>query len=88
MSSIAMTIRVPDELHERLMRLTKATQRSRSWLAADAVARYVDRELAIIEGIEQGLLDTQAGRTMGHDAAMDDLQAVVDKARQEQALRK
>ncbi|WOE74559.1 CopG family ribbon-helix-helix protein [Alterisphingorhabdus coralli] len=88
MPSTTMTIRVPDELHERLMRLTKATQRSRSWLAADAVARYVDRELAIIEGIEQGIEDTQSGRIIDHDAAMDDLQRIVDEARQEQAIRK
>jgi predicted transcriptional regulator len=30
----------------------------------------VDRELAIIEGIERGLADVEAGRTVSHEDAM------------------
>ena len=37
--------------------------------ATEAVETYVDRELAIIEGIERGLADVEAGRTVSHEDA-------------------
>ena len=40
---------------EKLGRLAHNTRRSRSYLAAEAVESYVDRELEIIEGIQRGL---------------------------------
>jgi len=47
-------------------------------LAAEAVAGYVDRELAIIDGIQRGLADAKAGRVISHDKAMAELDTVVD----------
>jgi predicted transcriptional regulator len=47
MNSTTMTIRVPVAVHEKLARLSKCTRRSRSYLAAEAVSAYVDRELSI-----------------------------------------
>ena len=41
---------------------------------------YVDRELAIIEGIERGLADVEAGRTISHEDAMVSLRQVIDAA--------
>ena len=49
--------------------------------AAEAVSAYVDRELAIIEGIQEGLADVAAGRTVSHEAAMDEIDAAVAKAK-------
>lgn len=82
MTSTTMTIRVPLDVSDKLGRLSKGTRRSRSFLAAEAVAAYVDRELAIIEGIGRGLDDMAAGRTMPHDAVMDEIDAIVDAAKQ------
>lgn len=48
--------------------------------AAEAVETYVDRELAIIEGIERGLADVEAGRTVSHEDAMASLRQVIDDA--------
>ena len=76
-----MTIRVPAEVSDKLARLGEATRRSRSWLAAEAVSDYVDRELAIIEGIQQGLADVAAGRTVPHDVAMDEIDVAVARAK-------
>lgn len=56
-----MTIRVPVELGERLERLSEATSRTRSWLAADAIKRYVEHEEWQIAEIEAGLREADAG---------------------------
>lgn len=80
MNSTTMTIRVPITLHDKLARLAQGTKRSRSYLAAEALATYVDRELSIIEGIQHGLSDVAAGKVIPHDEAMADLHAIVDAA--------
>ena len=78
--STTMTIRLDPQLKEKLGRLAEGTQRSRSFLAAAAVETYVDRELAIIEGIERGTADVEAGRTVSHDDAMASIRRRIDAA--------
>jgi predicted transcriptional regulator len=80
-ASTTMTIRLTVDLKEKLERLAQGSRRSRSFLAAEAVAAYVDRELAIIEGIERGLADVAAGRTTDHETAMDQVDALIAAAR-------
>jgi predicted transcriptional regulator len=70
-----LTIRLTPEVKERLGRLADSTQRSKSFLAAEAIADYVAREAEIIEGIERGLADMKAGRLVPHDEAMARLEA-------------
>jgi predicted transcriptional regulator len=77
-ASTTMTIRIGQDLKDKLERLADNTRRSRSFLAAEAVAGYVERELAIIDGIERGWADVEAGRTVPHDAAMDEIDALID----------
>lgn len=79
--STTMTIRVSSELKERLGRLAHETRRTKSFLAAEAVSAYVDRELAIIEGIQAGLRDMEAGRMVPHEQAVAEIQAVIDARR-------
>lgn len=78
--STTMTIRVTPALKEKLGRLAQNTRRTRSFLAAEAVESYVDRELQIIEGIERGLADREAGRVTPHDDAMDRIDAAIAAA--------
>lgn len=78
--STTMTIRVSAALKERLGRLAHDTRRSKSFLAAEAVSAYVDRELAIIDGIQRGLADVKAGRVVAHDDAMAEIDAAIDAA--------
>ena len=78
--STTMTIRLDPALKDRLGRLAEGTRRSRSFLAAEAVEAYVDRELEILEGIERGLADAKAGRTVSHADAMAQLDAVIEEA--------
>jgi RHH-type transcriptional regulator, rel operon repressor / antitoxin RelB len=60
------TIRVPTDLKKRLDRLAKSVDRSRSWLAADALQTYVESQRWQLEEIEEGLRDADAGRTVPH----------------------
>lgn len=85
MSSATMTIRLDPQLKAKLGRLAEGTRRSRSFLAAEAVETYVDRELAIIEGIQRGVADVAAGRTVSHAEAMVSVQRAIDATSSERA---
>lgn len=85
MESTTLTIRVPVEVRDKLARIASGTRRSKSYLAAEAVAAYVERELAIIEGIQEGMADIAAGRTVSHTQAMAELRAIVDEIEQAKA---
>lgn len=78
-ATTTMTIRVPVETKERLDRLSRDTRRSRSFLAGEAVARYVETEAEIVEGILRGIEGAKVGRTIPHDQAMAELRAVIDE---------
>ncbi|WP_433933715.1 CopG family ribbon-helix-helix protein [Brevundimonas diminuta] len=80
MSSTTMTIRVRPEVKAKLERIASDTHRSKSFLAGEAVAAYVDREIEIIEGIKQGMADATAGRVVPHDEAMAEINAIIQQA--------
>lgn len=75
--STTMTIRVTSDLKEKLGRLARNTRRTKSYLAAEAVEAYVNRELQIIEGVQRGLADMEAGRVTPHRDAMDRIDAAI-----------
>jgi predicted transcriptional regulator len=76
-ASTTMTIRVSPEVKRKLDRLASNTRRSKSYLAAEAVSAYVDRELEIVEGIKRGLADVETGRVVPHDEAMAEIYGVI-----------
>ena len=76
-----MSIRLSAETKERLERLAAQVRRSKSFLAAEAIAAYVERELEIVEGIERGLADMRSDRVVPHAEAMARLRAGVEKRR-------
>lgn len=76
--SATMTIRLSADTKAQLGRLAADTRRSRSFLAAEAVADYVEREQAIVNGIKRGIADVEAGRVVSHDAAIAELSAMVE----------
>ncbi len=78
MSSTTLTLRLPAELKDKLARLSVCTQRTKSFLAGEAIADYVARELAIIEGIERGLDDMRAGRVVSHEEAKARIKAALE----------
>lgn len=77
-TSTTMTIRIRSDVKDKLDRIAAETRRSKSFLAGEAVAAYVDRELKIVEGIRRSLDDMEAGRLIPHDEAMAEVQAVIE----------
>ncbi|XBQ16317.1 MAG: ribbon-helix-helix protein, CopG family [Oceanicaulis sp.] len=70
-------MRLPEEVETRLSELAGHTRRSKSYLAREAITAYVERELAIVAGVEEGLDDLRAGRVVPHDEAMSALRSAV-----------
>ena len=80
MSSTTMTLRLPNTTKSKLERLAEHTNRSLSFLAGQAIADYAERELAIVEGIEEGLDDERAGRVISHDDALLRISEAINEA--------
>jgi predicted transcriptional regulator len=56
-----VTTRIDEETRSRLDQLAKATDRSRSWLVADAIRRYVSEEGWQVAAVEEGVQQAEAG---------------------------
>lgn len=78
-ASTTLTVRLSPEIKERLGRLAERTDRTKSFLAGEAIAGYVARELEIIEAIQRGLDDVRAGRVVPHDEAMREIRSTIAK---------
>ncbi len=81
MTSTTLTVRLSPELKDRLGKLAERTRRTKSFLAGEAIAGYVGRELEIVAGIERGLDDMKAGRVIPHEDVMADIDATIKKAK-------
>ncbi|MEE3624661.1 CopG family ribbon-helix-helix protein [Nitrospirillum sp. BR 11752] len=77
-NSTTLTVRLKPEVKDQLALLSAQTNRTRSYLAAEAIAGYVEREIALVEGIQRGLADIEAGRLVPHDEAMNELDAAIE----------
>ena len=72
-----ITVRLSTSVKNRLGELAQHTRRSKSFLASEAIAHYVERELAIVAGIRRGLDDMKAGRVTPHEQVMDELDEII-----------
>ena len=81
MVSTTLTVRLSPELKDRLGNLAERTRRTKSFLAGEAIARYVGRELEIVAGIERGLDDMKAGRVVPHEDVVADMEGTIKKAK-------
>jgi len=59
--STTMTIRLDDEIKDRLDRLAESTQRSKSFLAAEAIREFVENNEWQIAEIHAALKEADAG---------------------------
>uniref|UniRef100_UPI00310160A3 CopG family ribbon-helix-helix protein n=1 Tax=Neorhizobium sp. EC2-8 TaxID=3129230 RepID=UPI00310160A3 len=71
----AFTIRVPDDVAERLDQLAQKLDRSRSYMAAQAIEDFVAREEWQLAEIEAGIAEADRGDF----ASDDDVARVVSK---------
>jgi Predicted transcriptional regulator len=60
--STTMTIRLDDELKDRFDRLTESTQRSKSFLAAEAIREFVENNEWQISEVGAALKEADAGQ--------------------------
>lgn len=61
MDTAVLTFRVPVEVKQQLDALAESTQRSKSWLAGEALKQYLDLEAWQIGEIRQALQEADAG---------------------------
>jgi predicted transcriptional regulator len=78
--SETVTVRISPETKSRLEALAGHTRRTKSFLAGEAIADYVERELAIVESIKRGLADIEAGRTVPHEEVKRRVMATIERA--------
>ena len=65
--SETVSVRLDPRVKKRLEALARSTKRSRSFLAAEAIAAYVQDEEWQIAETRSGLKDLEEGRTVSHD---------------------
>jgi predicted transcriptional regulator len=63
----AFTIRVPDEVADRLDQIAQKLDRSRSYMAAQAIEDFVSREEWQLTEIEAGIAEADRGEFASHD---------------------
>ncbi len=59
--SAILTLRVKNELKEKLESLAEATQRSKSFLATEALERYIELESWQVAHIRKGIKQAEEG---------------------------
>jgi predicted transcriptional regulator len=73
--STTVTVRLSPELENRLAELAHQTRRSKSFHAREAIQAYVEHELEMVQGIERGMADIEAGNVVSHAEAMRQIKA-------------
>jgi RHH-type rel operon transcriptional repressor/antitoxin RelB len=84
-----LTVRINDELNQQLEALAEATKRTKSFLATEALERYVENEEWLLTEIREGQRQVRAGMTVSGDE-MDELLASLEverKAKPSKAVR-
>ncbi|MDE0064386.1 MAG: CopG family ribbon-helix-helix protein [Gammaproteobacteria bacterium] len=65
--SVTVTIRLESELKQRLEQLAKATQRSKSFLAAQAIRDFVNLNEWQVQEIECAVIEAEHGQFASDD---------------------
>lgn len=65
-ASATMTLRLDRGTRRRLDRLAEATDRTRSFLAGEAIRTYLDREEWQVAAINEGIRSADSGRLLPH----------------------
>jgi RHH-type rel operon transcriptional repressor/antitoxin RelB len=74
MSSI-LSIRLESTVKAKLDRLARSSKRSKSFLAAEAIAAYVEAESWQLAEVESGLKELNEGKRVDHQEVKDWLQS-------------
>jgi RHH-type rel operon transcriptional repressor/antitoxin RelB len=66
-----LSVRIDAEIRKRLDALAKQSRRSKSFLAAEAIAAYVQAEEWQLGEIESGIKELDAGSGIAHEAVAE-----------------
>ncbi len=61
MASLTVSTRIESKILKKLEKLSKATKRSKSYLAAEAIEKYVQEESWQIDAINEGIKEAEKG---------------------------
>ena len=67
--STLISVRVSKEIAKRLKALAQATDRSKSYVAAQAIEEFLSLQEWQVKAIHQGLEQAEAGKLFGHEEA-------------------
>jgi len=71
MNSTTFTVRVDTDVKKRLERLAKSTGRTRSFLAAEAIAEYLEINEWQVAGIKRAMASLDRGEGIPNDSVKD-----------------
>jgi predicted transcriptional regulator len=66
-STQTLSIRLDPEVRQRLEALARQSKRSKSFLAAEAIAAFVAQEEWQLAEVEAGIAEVEAGQSVPHD---------------------
>jgi len=72
-----ISVHTKPETSQRLDELAALTRRSKSYLANEAIERYLKEEEAFVASVHRGLADADAGQLFSTDEARERLKAHV-----------
>ena len=62
--SSLISVRVPTDIAQRLEKLSQSVDRSKSYLAAEAIEEYLDLHEWQVQAIQDGLQEIEQGKTV------------------------
>jgi predicted transcriptional regulator len=85
MTDVTVTVRMSSKDRERLESVAKASQRSKSFVANEAILRFLAEEEAHIDGINAALEEMRAGKSVPHDEAMRKIRSTIIRVAKQSA---
>ena len=77
MTDVTVTVRMSSKDRERLELVAKANRRSKSFVANEAILRFLTEEEAHVDGINAALEEMRAGKGITHEDAMRQIRSAV-----------
>lgn len=78
--SATITIRIPTEMKDSLEEMAQDTRRSRSYLAAEAIATYIDLKTEHKRSLTEAQDDFAAGNMVSRETALAEIKEAVAAA--------
>ncbi len=83
MTARTASIRVEQDTLERLDRLARSMDRSRSWIVHQAIQQYLDYEDWFVEEVEKGIAAADRGELISHGEVMTETRRRIVKDRKD-----